>query len=273
MYGQIAASNALSDVYAMGGIPITALNLLCITEEIPKSVVAEIIRGGSDKVAESGASITGGHTIKSKEPIYGLSVMGIVSPDKVLTNANAQDGDLLILTKKLGIGLITTAAKAEIADKTVLDEASQSMAKLNKNARDIMVKFSPSSCTDITGFGLAGHSMEMAKGSNTTIELYSDKLPYFSQALEYANMGLIPEGSYRNRDYTKNDIQIETSSLACKNFAIQDILYDPQTSGGLLFSLKESEANRCIQEMNNCGEFAVIVGRVTKKQNKSLIIK
>lgn len=272
MFGQIAAANALSDVYAMGGTPVSALNVLCITNELDENTVSLILKGGADKVAEAQASVTGGHTIKSREPIYGLSVTGYVHPDRILTNSNCKTGDILILTKKLGIGLITTAAKADFASKKAVEEAQSSMAQLNKLAKEIMLKYKVHSCTDITGFGLAGHAVEMADGSNLTLSLYADKIPYFEEAYQYANLGMIPEGSYRNRENNQPKIEISLNSKAVSDGAIMDIIYDPQTSGGLLISIDKDDAQSCLEEMIKNGLPAQIVGTVTDRTSKSLII-
>ena len=177
LYGQIAATNALSDVYAMGGEPKLALNIMCLPEQMDKETVQEILRGGYDKAYEAGAIITGGHTIHGAEPIYGLAVSGFVHPQKVLTNSGARPGDVLILTKPLGIGVLTTAAKADMVEKSVMDRIYAQMATLNKTARDIMVNYSVQSCTAVTGFALLGHSYEMAQGSNCTIHIQVDQVP------------------------------------------------------------------------------------------------
>ena len=231
LYGKIAATNALSDVYAMGGEPKLALNILCAAEGMADETIREILRGGYDAAYEAGAIITGGHTIKGAEPIYGLAVSGFVHPQKVLTNSNAKAGDVLILTKPLGVGIITTGAKAEMVENDVMDRIYAQMATLNKTARDIMIQYDVHSCTDVTGFALLGHSFEMAQGSNCTIHIEVDKVPYHAEALELASMGLIPAGAYRNRDYAQSGVQVKGNI----SLAMQDILYDPQTSGGSRF--------------------------------------
>ena len=235
LFGQIAATNALSDVYAMGGEPKLALNIMCLAENMDKHTVQEILRGGYDKAYEAGAIITGGHTIQGSEPIYGLAVSGFVHPDKVLTNSGAKPGDVLILTKPLGVGILTTAAKADMVDKEVLDRIYAQMATLNKTARDIMVKYSVHSCTDVTGFALMGHGFEMAQGSDCTIHIQTEKVPYHKEAYEMAEMGFIPAGAYRNREYAEAGVK----NMANVSRAMQDILFDPQTSGGLLIALPE----------------------------------
>ena len=201
LFGQIAAANALSDVYAMGGEPKLALNIMCLADKMDDHNVREILRGGYDKAYEAGAIITGGHTIHGAEPIYGLAVTGFVHPKKVLTNASARPGDVLLLTKPLGIGILTTAAKAGLVEQPVLERIYRQMAALNKTARDIMLRYEIHSCTDVTGFSLMGHSYEMAQGSGMSLHIESRKVPFHPEALEMAAMGFIPAGAYRNRDY------------------------------------------------------------------------
>ena len=190
MYGQIAATNALSDVYAMGGEPRLALNIMCIPEKMDKDTVQEILRGGYAKAYEAGAIITGGHTIHGAEPIYGLAVTGFVQPDKVWTNSGARAGDVLILTKPLGVGILTTAAKAELVEQTLLDKLYVQMSTLNKYAHDVLVNYSVHACTDVTGFALLGHSLEMAQGSGVTVHLKAQAVPYHEEAYEMATWAL-----------------------------------------------------------------------------------
>ena len=229
LFGQIAATNALSDVYAMGGEPKLALNILCIPEKMPKSAVHELLRGGYDKVYEAGAIITGGHSILDEEPKYGLAVTGFVHPDRVLTNAGARPGDVLILTKPLGIGVLTTAAKAELCPDAAMERAQRLMTTLNKSARDIMVKYRVHACTDVTGFGFLGHLCEMMQGSGTAAEIQVDQMDLIPEALDLARMGILPEGMYRNRRFAEAAVDAGDTELAR-----QDLLYDPQTAGGLL---------------------------------------
>ena len=266
LYGRIAAVNAMSDVYAMGGEPKLALNILCASEKMSEEAIREVLRGGYDAAFEAGAIITGGHTIRGAEPIYGLAVSGFVHPQKVLTNSSARPGDVLILTKPLGIGILTTAAKAELAEKETLDKIYTQMATLNKAARDVMVTYPVHSCTDVTGFSLLGHGFEMAQGSNCTLHIEVDNVPYHAEALEFASMGLVPAGAYRNRKYAGAGVKL------CRDvsLAMQDILYDPQTSGGLLFALPETEAMDCLRELQDKIPQAAIVGYVTEKE-ESLI--
>lgn len=269
LYGKIAATNALSDVYAMGGEPKLALNILCAAEGMADETIREILRGGYDAAFDAGAIITGGHTIKGAEPIYGLAVSGFAHPQKVLTNSGAKPGDVLILTKPLGVGIITTGAKADMVEQNVMDRIYAQMATLNKSARDIMVQFSAHSCTDVTGFALIGHSYEMAQGSNCTIHIRVDNVPYHAEALELASMGLIPAGAYRNRAYAEAGVFVRSNVSR----AMQDILYDPQTSGGLLFAIPEAEAEACLVRLRQTIPDAEIIGYVTEKEDSYIILE
>ena len=269
LYGKIAATNALSDVYAMGGEPKLALNILCAAEGMAESTIREILRGGYDAAYDAGAIITGGHTIRGAEPIYGLAVSGFVHPQKVLTNSNAKPGDVLILTKPLGVGIITTGAKAEMVEGEVMERIYAQMATLNKAARDIMVQYDVHSCTDVTGFGLMGHSYEMAQGSECTLHIQVGKVPYHAEALELATMGLIPAGAYRNRQYAQAGVAVRGNIT----LAMEDILYDPQTSGGLLFAIPAEEAEACLAAMHRVIPNAAIVGYVTEKEDSYIILE
>ena len=269
LYGKIAATNALSDVYAMGGEPKLALNILCAAEGMEDHTIREILRGGYDAAYEAGAIITGGHTIRGAEPIYGLAVSGFVHPDRVLTNSNAKPGDVLILTKPLGVGIITTGAKADMVEPDVMERIYAQMATLNKAARDIMVQYHVHSCTDVTGFALLGHSYEMALGSDCTIHIQVDRVPYHPEALELASMGLIPAGAYRNREYAQAGVAVRGNI----SLAMQDILYDPQTSGGLLFAIPAEEADACLSQLKQTIPNAAIIGYVTEKEASSIILE
>ena len=269
LYGKIAATNALSDVYAMGGEPKLALNILCAAEGMAEETIREILRGGYDAAYEAGAIITGGHTIRGAEPIYGLAVSGFAHPEKVLTNSNAKPGDVLILTKPLGIGILTTGAKADMVEKEVMDRIYAQMATLNKAARDVMVQYNVHSCTDVTGFALMGHSYEMAQGSSCTIHIQVDKVPYHAEALELASMGLIPAGAYRNRAYAQAGVTVRGNI----SLALEDILYDPQTSGGLLFAIPEIEAEACLARLKQTVPQAAIIGYVTEKEDFDIILE
>ena len=257
LFGQIAATNALSDVYAMGGEPKLALNLLCIPESMPKSAVHDLLRGGYDKVYEAGAIITGGHSILDEEPKYGLAVTGFVHPDRVLTNAGARPGDVLLFTKPLGIGVLTTAAKADLCPPEVLQTAYTLMTTLNKAARDCMVRYEVHACTDVTGFGFLGHAYEMAQGSGVALEIDTGAVDILPAALEFAKMGLLPEGMYRNRHYAEGAVDPGEVSLA-----VQDVLYDPQTAGGLLMAVAPQDADALFRDLQGAVPSAQRVGVV-----------
>ena len=259
LFGQIAAANALSDVYAMGGVPKLAMNLLCVPNCLPLDTVRAILEGGHDKAVEAGCVIAGGHTITDDEPKYGLCVTGFVHPQHILKNTGAQPGDVLVLTKPLGTGILTTAAKASLASEEACSAASRSMATLNaKAAQAIRESKNVHACTDVTGFGLLGHSYEMASGSQVTIRLHGAALPLLPQARELAEMGIIPAGAYRNRDYVKP--QLTLSSAAERVFL--DLAADPQTSGGLLVVLPREDAQALLQALQAFAPWSAIVGEV-----------
>ena len=237
-FGQIAAANAVSDIYAMGSEPKIAMNLMCFPSCLELDVMQQILLGGQSKVAEAGAVIAGGHTISDPTPKYGLCVTGFAKEGEVWANQGSQAGDLLILTKTIGVGVINTAVKAGMASENVAQAAIKSMTTLNKYARDSAVGFEVHAATDITGFSLLGHAYEMASASNVQLVIESTKVPFFEEAKQYALMGLNPEGLYNNKEYLENKVQF-VDGLAQE---IQDLLFDPQTSGGLLFSMSESEA-------------------------------
>ena len=269
LFGQIAAANALSDVYAMGGEPRTALNIMCLHESMDKHTVHEILRGGYAKAYEAGAIITGGHTIHGAEPIYGLAVAGFVHPDKVLTNSGAEPGDVLLLTKPLGVGVITTAAKADLVEAPVLERIYRQMATLNKAARDVLVNYPVHSCTDVTGFALLGHSFEMAQGSGCTLHIQAHAVPFHPEALELARMGFIPAGAYRNREYAQAGVQVKGRVEQ----ALEDLFYDPQTSGGLLAAVPEECAEECLNRLLAAGVKAARIGYVTEQQDAAVCLE
>lgn len=268
-FGQIAAANAFSDVYAMGGEPKLALNLLCVSPEMDDEAVRAVLRGGYDKAYEAGAIITGGHTIHGAEPIYGLAVSGFVHPKRILTNSGAKPGDVLLLTKPLGVGVLTTAAKAGLVEETVMQRIYRQMAALNKTARDIMVKYRVHSCTDVTGFALLGHSFEMAQGSGCTVHIRTSDVPYHPEAWELADMGFLPAGAYRNRDYAEAGVTVRGGISR----TMQDLLYDPQTSGGLLMAVEEKDAEVCLRELRDAIPTAAAVGYVTEKQDSWIVLE
>lgn len=269
LYGQIAAANSLSDIYAMGGTPKLALNIMCVCKEMDEFMISEILRGGYDKAMEADCIITGGHTITAKEPVYGLSVTGFIHPDKILKNAGAQKGDGLLLTKPLGTGIMMTAdkAKADLVTKEAMKPVFDNMAALNKNAAEIMANFEVHGCTDITGFGFAGHAMEMARGSNCTLVIEGKLMPYYPEAFELAQIGIIPSGAYKNREYTANEIAF-TKDIP---LALQDIIFDPQTSGGLFIATPQAEELQ--KALNENGVAAHIIGEVSEKSDQSVIVK
>ena len=269
MYGQIAATNALSDVYAMGGEPKLALNIMCIPEKMDKATVQEILRGGYAKAYEAGAIITGGPTIHGAEPIYGLAVTGFVQPERVWKNSGAQPGDVLLLTKPLGVGILTTAAKAGLVEQALLDKLYVQMSTLNKYAHDVLVKYSVHACTDVTGFALLGHSLEMAQGSGVTVHLKAQAVPYHEEAYEMADMGFVPAGAYRNRDFAEAGVRVAGEVAR----ALQDIFYDPQTSGGLLCAVPAAEAEACLAELRTVAPGTRIIGYVTEKLDSAIYLE
>lgn len=245
-FGQIAAANALSDIYAMGGEPKFALNLLCIPEDMPPDAVRAILRGGSDKVLESGASIAGGHSIFDPIPKYGLCVTGLVHPDKLLKNTGALPGDVLLLTKALGTGILSTARRGDLLEPTLCRALDARMAQLNKTARDCMLPYRIHACTDVTGFGLLGHLCEMLQGSHAAAELSTAEIAIPPEALAFAEIGIIPEGMYRNRQFAEAEVD---PGLTPRN--LQDALYDPQTSGGLLIAVDARDADALLAALSD----------------------
>lgn len=269
-FGKIAAANSLSDIYAMGGEPTVAMNIVCFPQCEDMAILREILRGGSDKVTESGAILVGGHTVDDMEPKYGLSVTGEVHPDKVRANSHVAVGDVLILTKPIGTGIINTAIKGEIADEQDYEEAVLVMEYLNKYPADALKKIDVNGVTDVTGFGLLGHVLEMAKGSGCTIEVDGESVPMLRNAREYANMGIIPAGMYKNLDYISPDVYVTEGVKQ----DILDVLYDPQTSGGLLISVPQQRASELIEELRNCKALCYdIIGRAVEKKEKYVIVK
>lgn len=267
-FGQIAAANALSDVYAMGGVPKLAMNLLAFPSCLPLEAVGEILAGGASKVAEAGAVIAGGHSIEDPEPKYGLCVTGLVHPDRVLTNSGAKEGDILVLTKPLGTGILTTAAKAELLEEGDYREMVAVMTALNRAAAEAAVPLRPNACTDITGFGLMGHAKELAEGSGLTVELWPSRVPILPKALELARDGIIPAGAYRNLDFAGPEV--ETAGEFPQE--VLDCLYDPQTAGGLLVSIPEDRAEELLRRLADSGVSAAAVGAVRPRGEKLLRI-
>ena len=259
-FGRIAAANALSDVYAMGGRPVTAMNIVCFPiSTMSKDILREILRGGLAKVREADAVLVGGHSVDDQELKYGLSITGVVDPDKVLTNFHYTEGDRLILTKPIGTGIIATAVKGNMASADALNALIQVTSALNRTAAEVMANYDVHACTDITGFGLGGHILEMARGGKGESALSADRIPVIPAAKEYASMGLIPAGSYATKHFCEQLVDIaphvETPTL--------DLVFDPQTSGGLVMAVAHDQAEDCLQELRNRGiDSAAIIGEV-----------
>jgi selenide,water dikinase len=259
-FGQIAATNALSDVYAKGGKPLTAMNVVCFPiKAMDISILKDILRGGVDKVLEADALLVGGHSIDDKELKYGLSVTGTIHPKRLVTNAGAKVGDKLVLTKPLGTGIISTALKAKVADEGTAVIAARLMTTLNRKASELMQEVGVNACTDITGFGLLGHTFQVAENSQVGISLHSTSIPVLPMTEEYARQGLCPGGMDRNRQFYMPSILIDDNVPRY----MQDILYDPQTSGGLLISVESAKAERLYQRLRETGiEDAAVIGEV-----------
>jgi len=268
LFGQIAAANSLSDVYAMGGKPLTAMNIVAFPVcKLDPGVLLTILQGGQDKVIEAGAVIVGGHSIHDDEPKYGLSVTGIAHPDKILTNAGAKPGDVLLITKAIGTGVLTMAARADMFPEGVA-AAIRSMVKLNKAAAQVMDRFTIHACTDITGFGLLGHLREMAIASNVSMDIDTKTLPLLPEAKEAAEMGLVPASAYNNRGYLTS----VTFASTVPEY-IRDLCYDPQTSGGLLMSVPEDIAAQLLSDLKQAGiEESAIIGRAFNKKGGEIYV-
>lgn len=269
LFGQIAAANAMSDVYAMGAEPRLAMNVMCLAPQMGQDAVKAILEGGYSKAYEANVLITGGHTIEDKEPKYGLAVTGFVHPDALLRNSSAKEGDVLILTKPLGVGILMTAAQGDFVDDSLLKKLYAQMACLNKKARDIMIQYDVHSCTDVTGFGLLGHACEMARGSQKTIHFDVSAIPYHQDAYKMAAMGLVPAGAYRNRDFAAQDITMKRPIAE----PLLDILYDPQTSGGLLIAVAEKDAPVLERNLQDAIPCAKRIGYVTKRKETALVLE
>lgn len=268
-FGQIAAANSLSDVYAMGGEPKLAMNIVCFPNCLSPEVLVEILKGGHDKVMEAGAILVGGHTVEDDEPKYGLSVAGFVHPDKVLTNSNAKAGDILVITKPIGLGIINTAIKGGLADKESYNQAVHVMSTLNKFGKEALDKVKANAVTDITGFGLLGHALEMAEGSHVSIKINHKNIPLIKNTLEYAQMGLVPAGAYANRGYIGDNIVFKNEIPE----EMKDTLFDPQTSGGLLISIPKDNVDLLLEELRNSPTEYSVIGEVIEKEEHYLIVE
>lgn len=268
-FGEIAAANALSDIYAMGGTPRLAMNLVCFPKELPNEVLNEILRGSLSKLNEAGVLLVGGHSIEDSEVKYGLSVTGFGHPDRIVTNSGARPGDALILTKPLGTGVVTSAVKAGKMREEEATEVFDSMRTLNRYASALMVEFGASACTDITGYGLAGHSMEMAKGSGVSIIIDSHSVRVFPGALKFVTKrSCRPRTLLSNREYLKPEIEVATAVAE----ELELVMFDPQTSGGLLIAIREEEATALIERLREQVD-AFRVGRVVEKRRARIIIE
>lgn len=271
MFGQIAAANSLSDVYAMGGQPLTAMNIVCFPIKMMDiSVLREILRGGLDKMKEAGVTLAGGHSVEDSELKYGLSVTGIIHPSRVLTNVGAEPGDKLVLTKPLGTGIINTAIKAGMVDEGLAEKVIRSMARLNRSAAEVVQEIGARACTDVTGFGLLGHAFEMIQGTGRGIIIYASQVPLFQEAVSFAEMGLVPGGAYRNRDFRIHQVDIDPDVSRY----LSDIFFDPQTSGGLLVAVPEEKANKMVERLKEKGiDEATIIGEIIDEPKERIIVR
>jgi selenide,water dikinase len=269
-FGQIAAVNALSDVYAMGGKPLTAMNLVGFPRlSLDVSVLTEILRGGLEKIHQAGAVLVGGHTVEDPELKYGLSVTGTVHPRKILTNRGARAGDVLILSKPLGTGIISTALKAEMADPAVLQGAVDSMVRLNDAAAEVMSGSDVHACTDITGFGLVGHASEMAGASGVSFRLFFSRIPILEGASELAAQGLVPGGAYCNQGFFERESRVSGNVPELGKI----ILFDPQTSGGLLIAVPQSEGEALLKELQDRGiKDASVIGEAVSREEMLITV-
>jgi selenide,water dikinase len=262
-YGQIAAANAMSDIYAMGGTPRTALNIVCWPQSgLPAAMLAEILRGGAEKALEAGAVIVGGHSVADEEVKYGMAVTGVINPNRIIRNVGAKPGDALVLTKALGTGVLMTAFKRDRLAEEYYTAAVKSMAELNAAASTAMLRYGVHAATDVTGFGLVGHASGMAEGSAVTLVFEESDLPLLPGALEMCRAGMIPGGGRRNREFfgPRTSINDEISD------AMAELAFDPQTSGGLLIALPEDDATALLAELQQGGNLdAAIVGRVEQQ--------
>jgi selenide,water dikinase len=269
-FGQIAAANALSDIYAMGGVPKTAMNLVAFpAKDMDLSVLRLILQGGIDKMKEAGVVLVGGHTVEDKEIKYGLAVTGFINPQRVLTKRGLRVGDQLLLTKPLGTGIINTAIKGGLATGKIVDYVTQLMANLNREAAEIMRAYPVHACTDITGFGLLGHMAEMIADLEVGIEIFSARIPIMPEALEFAAMGLVPAGAYKNREFREGMIDFAPSL----DKVFQDILFDPQTSGGLLIGVAKEAATELHEQLQENLPYPVgLIGQVIGKPKGRIIV-
>jgi len=269
-FGRISAANALSDVYAMGGRPLTAMNIVCFpVKDMPNMVLKETLRGGLEKLREAGAVLVGGHSVDDKEFKYGLAITGLIHPDKILTNDGAQVGDKLILTKPVGTGIVATAIKGKLASQKALETMIAVASTLNDKASQIMLKYETHACTDVTGFGLGGHLLEMARASHVEIAILAEKIPIMPEAKEYALMGLIPAGSYATKHFCEHMVETKPGLETI----LIDLIFDPQTSGGLVISIGPDQAHACLEELKRERvQSASIIGEVIGPHPKGKLL-
>ncbi|MEK4027004.1 MULTISPECIES: selenide, water dikinase SelD [Bacillaceae] len=269
-FGQVAAANAISDVYAMGGTPITALNIVAFPiATLDKGILTEILRGAGDKLQEAGVTLVGGHSIDDKEPKFGLAVTGVVHPEKVRTNAGAKPGDRLILTKPIGVGILTTSLKKDLLSEEEIARVTKVMATLNKTAAEVMADYDVHAATDVTGFGLLGHASEMAKGSDVGLRIYSDQVPVLPRVKELAEAGSVPGGTKNNFEHVKEIVTYPESLDQVDRW----ILCDAVTSGGLLISVAGHEAEQLAKELQERGVEAKIIGEVTEENKGRIVVQ
>lgn len=259
-FGAIAAANAMSDVYAMGGEVALAMNICGFPPDLPVEIISEILRGGAEKVAESGGALVGGHTVDDKEPKYGLSVMGLIHPDRILTKGGAKPGDVLFLTKPLGVGMITTALKADVADAAHIPPAVESMKRLNRDAAQLAQRVGVHACTDITGFSLLGHGFEMAEKSGVCLRFSFEKLPFAAGAKQYAEEWLFPGGSCKNQTCYQPQVRFADELSE----EMQLLLFTPETSGGLLLAVTPEKAEELRSSFAAAGAFCAEIGEVVE---------
>lgn len=267
LFGQIAAANALSDIWAMGGEPKTALNIVCFPEKMDLEILRRILQGGSEKVLEAGAVLAGGHSIEDVDVKYGLSVTGIVHPERIYTNRGCQVGDVLILTKPLGVGIVCAANRVGEAAPQAVERAIQSMSTLNKYAAEIIRKYPVHACTDVTGFGFLGHLHEMLGGERHAV-IFSRAVPVIPEALSYADEFLITGAAQRNRNYLEAHVQFAPQVP----FSVEEVLFDPQTSGGLLVSVPQAAAQDLVAELQGLALPSAIVGRIVEREAKEIVV-
>jgi len=260
-YGAIAAANALSDIYAMGGRPLVALNIACFpVKEVSPEIIKAVLQGGLDKVHEAGALLVGGHSVEDPEMKYGLAVTGLVHPDRIFIKAGARQGDKLVLTKPLGTGVIATALKGRLASPEAEEAAIKVMSALNNTAAEALEGLEVHAVTDITGFGLLGHGLEMAKASKTELTVYASKVPVLRWALEYASMGLVPAGSHANRRFCESHLTVDPQV----DIITADLLSDAQTSGGLFIAVAAKDAETLMNRLQDKGvSEAAVIGEIT----------